>query len=100
MKGDLSLVTPRLMCNPYHEREFVSFIEFIAFIVPCDLPTPEGWEVDTRHDELVVVCPTAVSFPIALERWRWSVDSSSSHGQIGPFLVWSKPCRQKGNLAL
>jgi len=96
MKGDLSLVTPRLMCNPYHEREFVSFIEFIAFIVPCDLPTPEGWEVDTRHDELVVVCPTAVSFPIALERWSWSVDSSSSHGQIGPFLVWVEALSPKG----
>jgi len=94
--GDLSLVTPELRCNPNHEREFVSFIEFITFIVPRDLPTPEGWEVDTRHDELVVVCPTAVSFSIALERWRWSVDSSSSHGQVGPFLVWVEALSPKG----
>src|SRR6516162_10284253 len=45
-----------------------------------DFPTPEGWEVDTRHDELIVVCPTTIALSIRLEQWCRTVDSSSGNG--------------------
>lgn len=64
----------RLRCYPYNEREFV------AFVTPGDLPAPKCREVDTSHDEFVVVSPTAVSFSVALERSRWTVKSPSGHG--------------------
>jgi len=86
-----------LLCNPYDERELVAFIEFFTFIMAGDLPTPNTWEVDARHYELIIVCPTPIAFSIALEWWRWLIDSFSSHSQVRPwFLVWVEALSPKG----
>ena|SRR6516165_6488250 len=34
--------------------------------VKCEPSQPKGREVDTRHDELIVVCPTTIALSIRL----------------------------------
>jgi hypothetical protein len=49
------LIDRGLWCNPYHEREFV------ALKTTSDFPTSDGREIKTRHDELIVFCPTPIT---------------------------------------
>ena len=68
-----------LRANPYDESQFV------ILVATCHLPTPGCRKVDTRHDELIVFCPTAMALSVAQERPGRRVNSSPAYGQVRPW---------------
>jgi hypothetical protein len=65
-----------LRANPYDESQFV------ILVATCHLPTPGCRKVDTRHDEVIVFCPTSIAFSVGLERPSRGVDSPTVYYQI------------------
>jgi hypothetical protein len=65
-----------LLSNPYDEGQFV------ILVVRRDLPASYCREVDTRHDELIVFCPTSIAFSVGLERPSRRVKSPTVYYQI------------------
>jgi hypothetical protein len=65
-----------LRANPYDESQFV------ILVATRDLPASYCRKIDTRHDELIVFCPTSIAFSVALERSSRRVKSPTVYYQI------------------
>jgi hypothetical protein len=52
---DYTGVSPRLWCDPDDERQF------IAMVIPSDLPTTEGWKINSCHHEgvFLIILPAS-----------------------------------------
>jgi hypothetical protein len=91
--GGTQTAPARLGGNPYDKGEFV------IFVAPCNLPASCGREIDTRHDELIVLCPTAHALSVALERSGLRDNSSAADCQVRSwFSVRIIPLSPKGQL--
>ena len=65
-----------MLSNPYDEGQFV------ILVVRRDLPASYCREVDARHDELIVFCPTSIAVSVGLERPSRRVNSPTVYYQI------------------